>query len=158
MSRVRRIATVTLALSALGGFVGAALGAAVLALGVGVALASGGPDAPDRLGRLLLAGAAAGGVCGLGLAPLVWWSLLRRVPLRRAIVVTAAGTLAGALAGSVLGLANPFQFGAVPAAALGVVGFFVAAAGLRAGHSPSRGREGEVSAPAAERNAAADRA
>jgi hypothetical protein len=130
----RRIAAVTLALSAIGAVVGAALG--MLALW-GLSIAVGNPRAVELIGGAGYFGAILGAV----LAPVAAWTLMRHVPLWRAIVETALGTALGVAAGWVagprLGRAALWPLG------LGLVGFAVAAIRLRLTH---RGRERAASA------------
>lgn len=95
-----RALLVTLGLVAAGGLVGAACGALAFALVLAVV---GGPLEPG----LLAIGGAFGAVTGTVVAPLVSWLLLRHVPLGRAIVQTALGTILGGAIGfflPVLGL------------------------------------------------------
>jgi hypothetical protein len=95
-----RALVVTLGLVAAGGLVGAACGALAFAL---VLALVGGPLEPG----LLAIGGAFGAVTGTIVAPLVSWLLLRHVPLGRAMVQTALGTILGGAIGfflPVLGL------------------------------------------------------
>jgi hypothetical protein len=122
---VRRILTVTLGLVATGSAIGAVLGA--LSLWMATAILGVGPNFSNA--ELLEAGAKAGSLTGAILAPISAWSLMRFVPLWRAIGQPALGTtlgaLAGAMAASVLssGLAWPILGG--------LTGFLVAAVRLR---------------------------
>jgi len=100
-----RVVAVTGGLAIAGAVVGAGLGAAV----VGVwGLVVAGPRAlwenPQSYGFAAMVGA----VVGLVLAPPVAWLLLRRVPLGRAILETAAGTALGATAGLLLSGFHPY--------------------------------------------------
>ncbi|MFN2563888.1 MAG: hypothetical protein ABR499_02595 [Gemmatimonadaceae bacterium] len=120
----RRIAAVTLALSAIGVVVGAALGA----LAIWGLLVIESPRWPLNPAPLL-SGAIFGGMFGFVLAPVAAWTLMPHVPLWRAIAETALGTAVGAAVGWVLGprlgetVLWPF--------ALGLVGFAAAAMRLR---------------------------
>jgi hypothetical protein len=101
MTRLGRIALVTIGLSVTGAIVGAVAGAAAFLLGV---LASG------RLSDWGLSGAAAmlGAFYGSIGAPLFGWLVLRHVPLGRAIGWTALGTVVGGATGWVFPLVlNP---------------------------------------------------
>ena len=119
-----RALLVTMGLVAAGGLVGAACGALAFAIVLGVV---GGPLEPG----LLAIGGAFGAVTGTIVAPLVSWLLLRHVPLGRAIVQTALGTILGGAIGfflPVLGLG----FAVVPGFLLGgLVGLTAAAVRLR---------------------------
>ena len=95
MSRLGRILAVTAGLSAAGIVVGALCAAATLAM---VLVVQDGlrsffdPELDGIFGVVAAAGAAVGAVA----APALAWGLLRRVPLGRAVVWTALGTVAGA--------------------------------------------------------------
>jgi hypothetical protein len=139
MTRGTRIALVTVGLAATGAGVGGACAAVTLALIStleflfgGLALAS--LDA-FVLSHAGLVGAVIGGVA----APAVGWGLLRRVPLGRAIVHTAVGTVLGAVTGWWLPVVGPI-YGAL-------VGFGTAAAGLW--HATPAGPDQSVRSPAA---------
>jgi len=80
------------------------------------------------------AGAVFGAAMGAGLAPVAAWTLMRRVPIWRAIAETAAGTVLG----TALGLIVP----RLPAPWLGVLGFVVAATRLWLTHRVSRSGAG----------------
>jgi hypothetical protein len=81
--------------------------------------------------RLVGLAAGAGAAAGMIAAPLLGWGLLRRVPLGRAILVTAMGTVVGAIGGELLNPLNPYAH-TVPGVIGGaLVGFLVAGAGLR---------------------------
>lgn len=68
-------------------------------------------------------GAAYGAAIGVVLAPVASWTLLRPVPLGRAIVETAIGTLLGAVLGFPIYMVGPVLGG--------VIGFGAAALHLR---------------------------
>jgi hypothetical protein len=80
--------------------------------------------------------AAFGGVLGLVLAPLAAWTLMRHVPIWRAIAETALGTTIGAVVG--FALAATLQAGLILPIALALVGFVVAAVRLRVSHTGSK--------------------
>lgn len=120
--QLRRIAVVTLGLSVAGAVVGAALGVLAVA-GLLVALGGRGAD-----GLLVIAGGF-GAVLGLVLAPIAAWTLMRHVPLWRAITETGLGTALGSAAGWVL--APVIGGAALWPLALGLVGFGAAALRLR---------------------------
>jgi hypothetical protein len=78
--------------------------------------------------HVLLAGGEAGAVMGTVLAPVAAWSLMRSVPLWRAIAEPALGTVLGALAGALLG---PLWRPGLAWSIVGVlIGFLVAAVHL----------------------------
>ena len=126
-----RVVIVTAGLSLTGGIVGALCG--VVAVGVVIASAAGGfGELASVTGRSLLSLAAgAGALAGMLGAPLLGWGLLRRVPLGRAIAVTALATVIGAVAGDLLNPLNPYAH-AVPGVIGGaLIGFVAAGAVLR---------------------------
>jgi hypothetical protein len=90
---------VTVALSALGALVGAVLGALSM---LGLYIAIGGWRHPGVLGAPLAVAALFGGALGLVLAPVAAWTLMRHVPLWRAIAETSLGTVLGFAAGCLL--------------------------------------------------------
>lgn len=94
---MRRILVVTAGLVATGAALGAVLGA--LSLWVATALVGVGPG--GAAAELIVDGAKAGSLTGPILAPLTAWSVMRRVPLWRAIGEPAIGTVLGSFAGSV---------------------------------------------------------
>lgn len=130
MSRATRVIVVTLGLAAAGIIVGAACGVAIVA---GVLFFRGGLAglvSADNAG-VLLAAAEFGSVVGAIGAPALAWGLLRYVPLGRAILWTALGTLTGALVGELISPFSPFVRG-IPAMILGgLIGFAVAGVVLR---------------------------
>jgi hypothetical protein len=119
---------VTLAVSAVGAVVGAALGALTL-LGLAIAVAS------SRVlqGGGLADAASLGSVIGAVLAPVAAWTLMRHVPVWRAILETALGTALG----TGLGLIAAWLAGAIPGLGMfwplasGLAGFVAAALRLR---------------------------
>lgn len=104
-----RVLAVTAGLVLTGGLVGGLCGAATLALVL--AVMGEGKAAVDP--GLLSIAAAFGAVVGAVFAPLMSWLFLRHVPLGRAIVQTALGTIIGGAIGfvlptfTILGLAVP---------------------------------------------------
>jgi hypothetical protein len=123
---VRRILIVTLGLVATGSVIGAMLGA--LSLWVATTILGAVPNAGSGV-ELLSAGAKAGALTGAILAPISAWSLMRFVPLWRAIGEPALGTTFGATAGS---LAASVMGGGLAWSILGgLIGFLVAAVRLR---------------------------
>ena len=129
-ARLRRIIAVTAGLSVVGFILGAALGA--LIFGAANAVAAG--VLPTF--RLPVLNAAMGcGALGLVLAPLAAWTLMRHVPLWRALGETALGTALGGILGYLVPPGSwPFPFPFVPPLLLALVGFVVAALRLRLTH------------------------
>jgi hypothetical protein len=87
------------------------------------------PFGPDRAFFLGFTGIAAafGALCGGVLAPSAGWLLLRRVPLARAAIGTAVGTIFGGALGEWLAPLNPYAVG-VPGILVGAVcGFTLSA-------------------------------
>lgn len=125
MSRAKRIAVVTIGLSLTGAVVGALL-SPLLVLAMG--LARGMPVVGVDLSFLRIP-AAFGAVAGAILAPIASWSLMRHVPIWRAIVETMLGTIIGASIGMLIGPAQ--RFGLLWAVVFGVLGFAIAAVRLR---------------------------
>jgi hypothetical protein len=121
---ITRIIQVTVGLSVLGIAVGSALGAILAAL-FGVRVADLGFAT-----TILSPGAVFGAAMGAVLAPVAAWTLMRRVPIWRAIAETAAGTVLG----TALGLIYP----RLPAPWLGILGFAAAAMRLWLSHRKSR--------------------
>ena len=122
-----KIALVTLGLSALGAIVGSILGAGVTALfGMRV-------PANDFISvhdsRFIGLGAAFGAGMGAVLAPIAAWTLMRHVPIWRAVADTAFGTVIGAGIGLVLQPKYDAIWLSPPV--LGFVGFAIAAVRLR---------------------------
>lgn len=126
---VVRIIQVTLGLSVVGSVVGGILGAGLVAL-LGVRTGD------FRVsGEALYYGAVFGGMMGSLLAPVAAWTLMRRVPIWRAIAETAAGTVVGATIGLVFQPLRDTAWLSPPL--LGIAGFALAAIRLRL---PSRAR------------------
>ncbi|MFN0180323.1 MAG: hypothetical protein ACKVZ0_16100 [Gemmatimonadales bacterium] len=135
MANTLQIVKVTLGLVVAGIVVGAACG--VAALGI-LGVLSG--ESPLRDGLPLAVAAAFGAAVGAVAAPAFSWLLLRYVPLGKAILHCAIGTVVG----GVLGFAIPsIHLGSVVVPAVlyaPVVGFLAAAVRLRL-VTPSRPRE-----------------
>jgi len=93
--------------------------------------------------ELIYLGAMFGGVMGAVLAPIAAWSLMRRVPIWRAITDTAIGTVIGAVVGLVF---QPrFDTAWLSPPLLGICGFALAAIRLR---FANRAERSAASAPA----------
>ena len=143
MDRANRIVLVTLGLSLTGAVVGATLSPLLL---LAIGLAQGRPVFGVDLSFLGIA-AAFGATAGAILAPIASWSLMRHVPIWRAIVETLVGTILGASVGMLFG---PDQrFGLLWPIVFGIVGFLTAAGRLRL---PRRASE-SASVPAPTPNA-----
>jgi len=122
---MRRVAIITLGLALTGAVVGGVLGA----LSFWLATAIRGMTLSLNSARILIAGGEAGALMGTVLAPVAAWSLMRSVPLWRAIAEPALGTVVGALAGTLLGpLWRP---GLAWSIVGGLIGFLIAAVHLR---------------------------
>lgn len=124
---IARIMEVTAGLVVLGGVVGALLGASLVAL-LGVRVG----DFRIR-GEELLYGMTFGAATGGLLAPVAAWTLMRHVPLWRAIAETAIGTVGGTVLGLVFQPMHDTAWLSPPL--LGIVGFAVAAIRLRFGRA-----------------------
>jgi hypothetical protein len=127
---------VTLALSAVGAVVGAALGALAL---LAVYIAVGAWRQNGEFAQPLAIAALFGAQLGFVLAPIAAWTLMRHVPLWRAIAETALGTVVG------LGLGWLLVFSVAAHAAFApilfaLLGFVAAAIRLRLTHRAA-GRE-----------------
>ena len=122
--RFSRIVQVTTGLSILGALVGGTLGPLLLAL-VLVRLSHSG----DGLGEPLLYAAAFGAATGAVLAPVAGWTLMRHVPIWRAIAETALGTVVGAGIGLIFQPMHDVAW--LSPAYLGLAGFALAAVRLR---------------------------
>jgi len=126
---IGRIAAVTAGLAAAGALVGGACAPLALAALL-VAMKARGALGDGAL--YLSAGLVGAGIGAVG-APTVAWTLLRRVPLGRAIGVTALGAAVGAALGAVAhggtrGVSGQFVLGGIYGA---LAGFVVAALALR---------------------------
>jgi hypothetical protein len=121
-TRLRRVLVITAALAGLGAVVGGMLGALLVSALMVV---------PPRTwsATVLFVGAEFGAAVGFVLAPIAAWTLMRRVPIWRAIVDTSVGTTIGAGLG--LLLQPRFTVLALSPVVLGVVGFAAAALRLR---------------------------
>jgi hypothetical protein len=120
---MRRILAITAGLAVAGAVVGGVLGGLMVTLVMFL-------DGRARWSAIgLLAGAGFGAEVGFVLAPVAAWTLMRRVPLWRAITDTAIGTTVGAGIG--LFLQPSFRVIALSPLVLGVVGFAAAALRLR---------------------------
>jgi hypothetical protein len=125
VTEFRRMVAVTLAVAAAGAVIGAVL--AVLSV-AGVLLALGGAQRFRVLAPFIFV-AGFGGALGFILAPLAAWTLMRYVPLWRALVETALGTAFGLAIGSLVGpMRGGDEFWAL---LLGLAGFGAAALRLR---------------------------
>ena len=128
--RLRRILAVTAGLSVTGFLLGAVLGA--LLFGAASVIAAG---VRPNLALPVLGAALGCGVLGLVLAPLAAWTLMRHVPLWRALGETALGTALGGIAGYLVPPHSwPFPFPFVPPLLFALLGFVLAALRLRITH------------------------
>lgn len=135
---VSRIIQVTTALSVIGILVGGTLGGALLASPLGI------PTPDFRIsGEAFRIGALFGGVMGAVLAPIAAWTLMRQVPIWRAITDTAIGTVVGAVVGLVFQPQHDTAWLSPPL--LGIGGFALAAIRLRFAKAA---RRSAVNAPA----------
>jgi hypothetical protein len=136
--QLRRILAVTAGLVLAGAAVGGVLGALVLG---GFLVIVDHEHVLTQLLGVVAIGAAYGAVIGIVLAPIASWTLLRRVPLGRAIAETAVGTLLGAVVGFPIYMVGPVLGG--------VIGFGLAAIHLRVVVAPrlARARSAGAVAP-----------
>ena len=121
---IRRNLAVTAGLAAVGGVVGGIMGVlslALITLAKSVGLIHEGPVGSFNT----LFAAAFGAGVGAVLAPIAAWSLMRHVPLWKAILQTSAGTALGVVVGYVS--APMFQFRPLGPIVFGVTGFLGAA-------------------------------
>jgi hypothetical protein len=122
--RPARIAVVTAGLAVAGGVVGGICAAAAVTLIAGIEAGFG--DLFSRDFAALLGLCAAFGVfTGVIGAPLLSWAVLRRVPLGRAALYTAIGTIVGAVGGELARPLNPYVWtlpGVLVGALLGFIG------------------------------------
>jgi hypothetical protein len=123
--RPTRIALVTAGLSVAGGVVGSICSAAAVTLIAGI---EGGVGwlASHEFARLSGVAAAFGAFAGMIGAPVLSWALLRRVPLGRAALFTAIGTVVGAVGGELARPLNPYAR-TVPGVLVGAVVGFIGA-------------------------------
>jgi hypothetical protein len=130
---MRRNLAVTAGLAALGGVVGAVMGVlslAVIAVATTAGLIhSGARDGPPDFFLGALAAGSFGAGVGSVLAPIAAWSLMRHVPLWKAILQTTAGTALGVVVGYFS--APLFQARLLGPIVFGVTGFLAAAVRLR---------------------------
>lgn len=128
--RDTRIAVVTASLSAAGALIGALCAASSVAI---IAVITGGFPALVSGGTpgLLAVAAGAGAFVGIIGAPMLGWGLLREVPLGRVILVTALGTIGGAVIGEWARFLNPYA-DIIPSVIAGAIaGFLLSGIGLR---------------------------
>ena len=118
----------TLVLAATGAVVGAAFGVAGL---WGLSIVIRNPRSMELIGAALYVG----GLLGFVLAPIAVWTLMRHVPIWRAIVETALGTAVGVVAGLMIG--PRMGRAALWPLGLGLLGFVAAALRLRLAHRAS---------------------
>jgi hypothetical protein len=96
-----RVASVTAGLSIAGAVAGAGVGLAMT-------LITGGFSGAASIAPVLLSAASVGAACGAVLFPLATWTLMRRVPLGRALLWTLVpSTVGAALALGFFGLTAP---------------------------------------------------
>lgn len=100
ISRTGRILAVTATLAGIGAAVGALLGMVAIAF---VGFLREGPTGALESQKLFPVAAFMGGSVGVLLGPLSAWTLMRHVPIWKAIVGTAVGTAMGFVVGSWLG-------------------------------------------------------
>jgi hypothetical protein len=140
MTRIRRIVTVTLGLTLTGAAVGAGLGGSIL-LGWVAATSVHGLRFPAA--QLFGFGALYGAAIGAVIAPIASWTLLRRVPLGRAIGGAALGTAIGALVGGSLAVVGPL-LGGIAGFVAGVIYLRLIVAPRLARHHASNELAGDV--------------
>ncbi len=137
---IRRIVAITLGLSAIGAVVGAVLGIEAMSflglVGTGTRLVPG-------IASFLPIAAVFGACAGVILAPIAAWTLMRRVPIWKAIAGTALGTTVGVVAGYLLG--GAYDSGLPWLFIGGFIGFLVAALVLRFRRSKRVALVGELS-------------
>jgi hypothetical protein len=126
MSRIASGLKVTAALAVLGAAVGALLGIVAIAF---IALVTGGPSALRDSPVLFPAAATIGAGAGVVLGPVAAWTLMRHVPIWKAIAGTAAGTTIGFVIG--YWLTQPLHLEVSWAIGAGLLGFLVSAVTLR---------------------------
>ena len=128
--RDTRIALVTASLSATGALIGASCAVTSVAI---IAVIAGGFPALVSGGTpgLLAIAAGVGAFVGIIGAPMLGWGLLRQVPLGRVILITALGTIGGAVLGEWARFLNPYA-GIIPSVIAGAfMGFLLSGIGLR---------------------------
>lgn len=137
--RTTRIVLVTAGLSVAGGAVGSLCSAAAVTLIAGIEGGLG-TLASRELAALLGIAAAFGAVAGMIGAPVLSWALLRRVPLGRATLFTAIGTVVGAVGGELARPLNPYAR-TVPAVLIGALLGFIGAGVLARIRTPTPVRD-----------------
>jgi hypothetical protein len=131
----RRIAAVIVSLSAVGAVVGAALGALAW---WGLSIAIRNPNALEVIEGPVIFGGGLGAI----LAPIAAFTLMRHVPIWRAIVETALGTTMGVAIGWVAG--PRMSYALLWPVGLGLLGFLIAAIRLRLTHKETRRDDASV--------------
>ena len=130
VDRDTRIALVTASLSATGALIGAVCAASSMAI---IAVTAGGLPALTLGGMpgVLAIAAGAGAFVGIIGALMLGWGLLRAVPLGRVILITALGTIGGALIGEWTQFLDP-HVRIIPSVIAGaLMGFLLSGIGLR---------------------------
>jgi hypothetical protein len=121
MAKIGRILTVTLGLVLTGATFGAIIGGAMLLVW---AIAK---EGSFPIAEIVGFGALFGAVIGAVITPIASWTLLRRVPLGRAVAVATIGTALGAIAGGTSEAIGPVA-GGLAGFAAGVIYLRVIAA------------------------------
>ena len=134
--RPARIALVTAGLSVAGGVVGSVCSAAAVTLIAGIEGGIG-TFVSRELAGLLGVAAAFGGLAGMIGTPVLSWALLRRVPLGRAALFTAIGTIVGAVGGELTRPLNPYAR-TIPAVLIGALLGFIAGGLVARLRTPTR--------------------
>ena len=134
--RPARIALVTAGLSVAGGVVGSVCSAAAVTLIAGIEGGIG-TLVTRELAGLLGVAAAFGGLAGMIGTPVLSWALLRRVPLGRAALFTAIGTIVGAVGGELTRPLNPYAR-TIPAVLIGALLGFIAGGLVARLRTPTR--------------------
>jgi hypothetical protein len=129
-NRLARIGAVTAGLGATGAVVGACCAAIAVTM-ISIVETKSAFIFSFEFFRLLGIVALAGAATGIVGAPALAWGLLRRVPLGRAIVVTAIATIAGAILGEMLFPFNPYRNVIPGVIVCGWLGFLLAGLALR---------------------------
>lgn len=117
MIRTHRIVAVTAGLALTGVVVGAVLGGIIL---TALVLASDPNPTAASVLFLFPVGAIFGASVGVVFAPIAAWTLLRRIPLGRAIAGAAIGTALGAVVGGFVAFVGPI-LGGIGGFVLGVL-------------------------------------
>jgi hypothetical protein len=134
--RPTRIALVTAGLGVIGGVVGSICSAAAVTLIAGIEGGVGWLASREFAGLFGVA-AAFGAFAGMIGAPVLSWALLRRVPLGRAALFTAIGTVVGAVGGELARPLNPYAR-TVPGVLVGALLGFIGAGVLARLRTPTR--------------------